>query len=171
MRISAGSELLPAIRSIGYNVEPCVVNKDTMVVAIPIDAGESVRTVGDVSMWEQLSLAAFLQKYWADNQVSCTVTFDPATEGNQIKHALSYFQYSLKGISFLPRLEKGAYAQMPYEAISEEQYKAAAAQLNTEITIQGGANLKANAMNNVPDKFCDSAGCSLSSGGSVNEGP
>jgi hypothetical protein len=26
-------------------------------------------SVKDVSMWEQLSLAAFLQRYWADNQV------------------------------------------------------------------------------------------------------
>ena len=41
-----------------------------MVVSIPVDAGEGVRTLAEVSMWEQLSLAAFLQKYWADNQVS-----------------------------------------------------------------------------------------------------
>ena len=33
-----------------------------------------------------------------------------------------YFQYQLKGISFLPRTEQGAYEQMPYEAITEEQY-------------------------------------------------
>lgn len=31
--------------------------------------GSLVQTVGDVSMWEQLSLAAFMQRYWADNQV------------------------------------------------------------------------------------------------------
>jgi hypothetical protein len=39
-------------------------------------------------MWEQLAFAAFLQRHWADNQVSCTVTFDPETEGPQLKHAL-----------------------------------------------------------------------------------
>lgn len=32
-------------------------------------------------------------------------------------------QYDLKGISFLPRLELGAYPQMPYETITEEEYK------------------------------------------------
>jgi hypothetical protein len=30
-------------------------------------------------------------------QVSCTVTFDPDTEGPQLKHALDHFQYMLKG--------------------------------------------------------------------------
>ena len=33
------------------------------------------------------------------------------------------FQYQLKGISFLPKMELGAYAQMPYEEITEAKYK------------------------------------------------
>ena len=119
-------------------------------------------------MWEQLSLAAFLQRHWADNQVrrplprprcspphanhsaaplqvSCTVTFDPDTEGPYLKNALDVFQYQLKvcvkwmgvcrplwytrfpmpmtqGVSFLPRAEVGAYPQMPYEAVTEAVY-------------------------------------------------
>jgi len=55
--------------------------------------------------------------------VSCTVSFDPETEGHQLEHALAYFQYQLKGISFLPKLKAGAYAQMPYEEISEAEYQ------------------------------------------------
>lgn len=47
----------------------CCVLGTTVVVEIPIDVGAGVRTSREVSMWEQLSLAAFLQKYWADNQV------------------------------------------------------------------------------------------------------
>lgn len=35
-------------------------------------------------------MASFAQRYWADNQVSCTVTFDPETEGKDIKNALDY---------------------------------------------------------------------------------
>ncbi len=64
-------------------------------------------------MFEQLALAAFLQRYWADNQVSATITFNPDTEGRDIRPALEYFQYQLKGVSFLPLLAKGAYKQMP----------------------------------------------------------
>jgi ribonucleoside-triphosphate reductase (thioredoxin) len=47
---------------------------------------ETIRSAREVSMWEQLGLAAFLQRYWADNQVSCTVSFDPLTEGPQLKY-------------------------------------------------------------------------------------
>ena len=54
-----------------------------------------------------------MQSYWADNQVSCTVTFDPEKEGRHIASALDYFQYQLKGISLLPKTDLGANKQMP----------------------------------------------------------
>ena len=47
-----------------------------------------------------------------DDQVSCTVTFDPLTEGPKLPAALDIFQYQLKGVSFLPQLEQGAFAQV-----------------------------------------------------------
>jgi len=123
MRLSKHSELIEPLEKAGYHLEPAAGSEgSTLVVEIPVDVGEGIRTVSEVSMWEQLSIAAFMQKYWADNQVSCTVTFDPETEGNQLQHALQYFQYQLKGISFLPKVELGAYPQMPYEEITEKQY-------------------------------------------------
>jgi ribonucleoside-triphosphate reductase len=122
MRLSKHSHLLPALIEAGYNIEPTFGSEEsTVVVEIPVDVGEGIRTLDEVTMWEQLSIAAFMQKYWADNQVSCTVTFDREKEGDQIANALTYFQYQLKGISFLPR-DKKAYRQMPYEAITEEKY-------------------------------------------------
>ena len=78
-----------------------------MVVEVPVDVGEGIRTVSELSIWEQFSLAAFLQRHWADNQVSCTATFDPKTEAEQLPHVLNYFQYKLKGISLLPRHDLG----------------------------------------------------------------
>jgi ribonucleoside-triphosphate reductase len=123
VRISKHSELITPLTDIGYTVEQDVVEPNSVVVEIPIDHGEGVRGLSEVCMWEQLSLAAFLQRYWSDNQVSSTITLDPQTEGPHLEHALEYFQYQLKGISFLPRLPLGAYAQMPFEAISEERYE------------------------------------------------
>lgn len=73
-------------------------------------------------MYEQLSLARFLQEYWADNQVSCTITFDLEREGPHIAQALDYFQYYLKGVSFYPKMKDGKYKQVPYEEIDEEEY-------------------------------------------------
>ena len=36
---------------------------------------------------------------------------------------LNYFQYQLKGVSFLPKIEFEKYAQMPYEEITKATYK------------------------------------------------
>jgi ribonucleoside-triphosphate reductase (thioredoxin) len=124
MRLAKSSELVEPFKKAGYNIEICKGDEDsTVVVEIPVDVGEGIRTINNISLWEQLSLAAFMQKHWADNQVSCTVTFQEE-EAKQIKYALEYFQYQLKGISFLPKIKLGtAYAQMPYEEITEEKYK------------------------------------------------
>lgn len=122
VRIPNTSDLLPAIIAAGYKVEPCEGLLDTTsVVEFIIDCGENIRKVSEISMWEQLHLAAFLQKNWSDNQVSATISFDEEREASQIKHALDYFQYELKGVSFLPN-STGTYAQMPYEEIDEETY-------------------------------------------------
>ena len=123
IRVSKHSALIKPLEKAGYTIEPCFGSEETtVVVEIPVDVGEGIRPVHEVSMWEQLAIAAFMQKYWSDNQVSATITFDPDKEGPQLAHALDYYQYQLKGISFLPRHEEGAYKQMPYEAIDEKTY-------------------------------------------------
>ena len=126
-----------------------------MVVEIPVDVGEGIRTASELSIWEQFSLAAFMQRHWADNQVSCTVTFDPKTEGIQIPHVLNYYQYHLKGISLLPRHELGAYKQMPYESIDEKEYNKQVkklGKLSFGVIKQEEANI---------EKFCDGDFCDV----------
>lgn len=134
VRLPRSSPLLPRLEAAGLKIEPAVGDEaQTLVVEFPVDAGEGLRSVHELSMWEQLSLAAFLQRHWADNQVSCTVTFDPETEGPSLASALDYFQYQLKGISFLPRLaDSTAYAQMPYERIDEATYRELMASVRLE---------------------------------------
>jgi len=154
MRLGSNSELVKPLEDAGYKLEPAFGSeKSTLVVEVPVCVGENIRTVGEVSMWEQLSIAAFMQEHWADNQVSCTVSFDPDTEGHQIGHALNYFQYRLKGISFLPRLKKGAYRQMPYEAITKEQYEEMMAGLKP-INFNQVHHEQADV-----EKFCDGGTC------------
>lgn len=123
VRISKLKPMLKKLQKAGYHVEADVTNPKVAVVSFPVDYGEGVRSAASVSIWEQLLIAAFLQRYWSDNQVSATVTFDPKTEGDQIAHALKHYQHLLKSISFLPRLKAGAYKQMPLEAITEAQYE------------------------------------------------
>eukprot|EP01029_Cantina_marsupialis_P029529 TRINITY_DN781804_c0_g1_i1.p1 TRINITY_DN781804_c0_g1~~TRINITY_DN781804_c0_g1_i1.p1 ORF type:complete len:720 (-),score=269.70 TRINITY_DN781804_c0_g1_i1:299-2137(-) len=128
IRLSTDSDLIEPLKEAGYRIEKCISHEDnTVVLEVPVSLGDKVRTVGEVTMFEQFELAAFMQRYWADNQVSCTVTFDPKTESSQIKHALDFYQYKLKGISLLPRLDYGAFPQMPYEEIDMKTYEEMAA--------------------------------------------
>ena len=148
--LSATSDLIQPCLDAGYKVEPSINPKGSMIVEFPVKI-EGVRSVSEVSLWEQVALASFLQQYWADNQVSCTVTFNPK-EADQIEHALNYFQYKLKGISFLPKTDIGAYAQMPYEEISEDTYNELSAKIN---------KLKFDEINqdSKSEMYCDSQKC------------
>lgn len=154
IRISEQSQLIQRCIDAGYHVERDVVNQDTMVIEVPVKM-EGIRTVDQVSLWEQMSLAAFIQKWWADNQVSCTVTFNKH-EADQIPHALKYFQYQLKGISFLPKLDQGkaTYAQMPYEDISKQTYLE---------KVKGIKPLDFTGLgeDSIPEKYCDSDSCTV----------
>lgn len=162
VRLGINSPLVAPLKKASYRVEPAFGSeKNTLVVDVPVHVGEGIRSAKNVSMWEQLSMAALLQEHWADNQVSCTVTFDPIEEGDQIKHALDHFQYKLKGVSLLPRKENGgAYKQMPYEAITREQFKELTAQLKP-IDFLNIENAAA-----IPERYCDGEACSLDSNGS-----
>ena len=156
VRLSNHSELLEPLQKAGYKLEPAFGSEDTtMVVEVPVDVGEGIRTASELSIWEQFSLAAFMQRHWADNQVSCTVTFDPETEANEIAPALNYFQYHLKGISLLPRHDYGAYKQMPYEAIDEKAYNKQVKKLKN-LTFGVIKNEEAEI-----DKFCNNDSCEI----------
>ena len=156
IRLSKHSELLEPLQKAGYKVEPAFGSEDTtMVVEVPVDVGEGIRTAAELSIWEQFGLAAFLQRHWADNQVSCTVTFDPETEANQIAPCLNYYQYHLKGISLLPRHDYGAYQQMPYEAIDEKTYEKEVKKLG-KLSFGVIKNEEAEI-----DKFCNNDSCEV----------
>ena len=101
-----------------------------MVFSFPIDQGKT-RAATDVSMWEQFALLATLQREWSDNMVSCTIYFNPKSEGSHIEHALAQFIPLVKSVSMLPHTENGAYAQSPYEGITKEKYKELAAKIKT----------------------------------------
>jgi len=156
IRLGINSELIMPLEKAGYKIEPAFGSESTtVVVEVPVDAGQGIRTVNDLSIWEQFSLAAFMQRHWADNQVSCTVTFDPKTEGVELPQALTYFQYHLKGISCLPKHDSGAYRQMPYEEIDKKTYKGMLLKLK-KLSFR---KVKGNEA--IVEKFCDGDTCEL----------
>ncbi len=123
MRINENNELWKLCRNAGYPVEPDVYSDDTMVVSFPVHVDRMTRSKSDVSLREKVDLAAQIQRYWADNQVSCTAEFDPELEGDDLERILQAYEDRLKAISFLPEGGHG-YEQPPYEAITREEYEA-----------------------------------------------
>lgn len=155
VRLSKHSDLIEPLKNAGYKIEPAIGQEDsTLVVEFPVTVGDKIRTVKDVSMWEQLALGAFMQKYWSDNQVSQTVTFDPETEGKDIVNALNLYQYQLKGVSFLPRVKEGAYPQMPYEEITKEEYEQMVANLKP-------LDFSSSREDAIGEKYCSNDVCTI----------
>lgn len=155
VRVSeADTELLQKLSKEGYEIQDEMQSRtNAKVVSVPIRLDPHVRTLNEVSMYEQLNLAAFMQRHWADNQVSCTVSFDPEKEGPQIASALDYFQFQLKGVSFLPKVPTIPYPQMPYEEISAAEYD----RLDAKIIKSPSQTPRTQGpLISEPDTFCDS---------------
>ena len=67
--------------------------------------------------------------------------------------AHTYAPVARAGVSFLPRLPEGAYAQMPIEAISEAEYQ-------RRMTALQRLPSPTKPVEHLDDKFCDSDVCS-----------
>jgi hypothetical protein len=119
VRIAKDSILVKILNDAGYHIEPSVSDPDRTVVVRFAVCDERVRPVEDVTIWEQMANAADYQRYWADNQVSCTVKFK-YSERAEIERVLEAYEDQIKGISFLPHMGHG-YAQAPYEPCTPEE--------------------------------------------------
>jgi len=150
IRVDDTSSLLPAAREAGYPVEPCSYAPNTWVVSFPVHEQNFQQCKDDVTIWQQFANAADLQYYWADNQVSVTVTFRK-DEAKDIASCLSHFDRSLKSVSLLP-LTDHAYVQAPYITIDRAKYLELKNQITGDITA-------ANSSHEADDKFCDGESC------------
>jgi len=150
IRFSSESQLLPALEEAGYKIEPDHYSPNTMCVEFPVHEEHFIKGKREVTMWEQLEIAAQYQHYWADNSVSVTVTFK-GEEAGDLKTALEMYETRLKAVSFL-RYQETGYVQAPYEPITREQYEEMSSKI-TPIqrfnTNEGGAGTK----------FCDGEYC------------
>jgi len=120
IRVSKDSPYIKLMQKAGYPVEEDIFGEQ-MVISFPVRESNFRRSKFDISVWEQFKLAALLQRYWSDNQVSITITFRPE-EYEDLGHALSYFETELKSLSFLP-LTDHKYKQAPYETITKSEYE------------------------------------------------
>jgi len=152
IRFGSDSQLLDTLTNAGYNIEVDKYSPNTMCVEFPVHEPYFKKSKKDISIWEQLEIAAQYQYYWADNSVSITVTFKP-DEAEDIKSALEMYESRLKAVSFL-RYEETGYEQAPYEPITKEQFDEMTAKITPVQrfdTNEGGAGTK----------FCSNDSCEV----------
>jgi hypothetical protein len=128
-----------------------------VVITFPVE-GPQVRSEREVSIWEKTHMAVAHQRYWADNAVSVTLTFRQ-DERDQIPAVVRAFDGQLKTMSMLPLMDVGgAYAQMPYESVSEENWLSRVAKIHP---IDWDRLYGQGALDAVGERFCTTDRCEL----------
>jgi adenosylcobalamin-dependent ribonucleoside-triphosphate reductase len=153
VRVNSGHPMVELCREAGYPVEPDAYSEHTAVVSFPVHVPGLKRCAREVSPWEKADLAAQMQRYWSDNQVSCTIDFDPDTERDMLPRILAAYEDRLKAIAFLPSRKHG-YEQPPYEEIGQDVYHEMAAGLKPV----AGSLLHEQPLE---ARFCDGDACEL----------
>ena len=120
IRFGDQDPMLHLFKVAGYKIEKDLVSANTSVVYFPVHSGHK-RSEKDVSLFEKIGLAATAQKYWSDNGVSVTLSFDKEEESKFIAPALNMYEGQLKAVSFLP-MGNHTYPQQPYTQITKEEY-------------------------------------------------
>ena len=121
IRFGNSDPMLPLFKMANYRIEPASESPDTTsVVFFPIKS-DAERAEKDATIFEKMSLAAMAQRYWSDNSVSVTISFDPEKEAEHVGTVLHMYDGQLKTVSFLPS-GNFTYPQMPYTQMTEEEY-------------------------------------------------
>jgi adenosylcobalamin-dependent ribonucleoside-triphosphate reductase len=120
IRFGDQDPMLHLFKVAGYKIEKDLVSANTSVVYFPVHSGHK-RSEKEVSLFEKIGLAATAQKYWSDNGVSVTLSFDKEEESKFIAPALNMYEGQLKAVSFLP-MGNHTYPQQPYTQITEQEY-------------------------------------------------
>lgn len=135
IRFQDSDPLLPVLQKAGYTIEKDVYSENTMVVEFPAKAGSAdlkgFVSANDVSIGEQFATQLFLQTYWADNSVSCTITFHKE-EASKIAGLLQQYRRRCKSTSLLPYSGHG-FAQAPKEPISKAVYLERKAKIRADV--------------------------------------
>ena len=157
IRFGDQDPMLHLFKAAGYKIEPDLVSAKTSVVYFPVASGHK-RAEKQVSLFEKIGLAATAQKYWSDNGVSVTLSFDKETEKQFVAPALNMYEGQLKAVSFLPMGNK-TYPQQPYTEISREDYNSYVGKIGKidwSAIYDGKDNLDAES-----EKYCSTDACEI----------
>lgn len=155
--LSKSSPLLERVVAAGYPVRDYHYDPErTVVIDVPVKEPLFRKSKREASMWEQIENTAKLQRYWADNAVSNTITVKDE-EKDQIEIALQHYEDQLKSASFMP-LDDHGYTDAPYEEIDQETYEEIASQIG-ELDFTGV--IFENGTKSLEKEYCDSESCEV----------
>ena len=157
IRFGNTDPMLHLFKAAGYKIEPDLVSANTSVVYFPVASGHK-RAEKQVSLFEKIGLAATAQKYWSDNGVSVTLSFDNETEKQFVAPALNMYEGQLKAVSFLPMGNK-TYPQQPYTEITREDYNSyvgTIGKIDWSAIYDGVENLEAEG-----EQYCSTDACEI----------
>ena len=157
IRFGDQDPMLHLFKAAGYKIEKDLVSANTSVVYFPVASGHK-RAEKEVSLFEKIGLAATAQKYWSDNGVSVTLSFDKEEETKFIAPALNMYEGQLKAVSFLPMGNK-TYPQQPYTEITREEYNSyvgTIGKIDWSAIYDGVENLEAEG-----EQYCSTDACEI----------
>lgn len=158
IRLDVDDRLVDALLDANYRVEPSVTDsKSTAVAYFPVHS-KARRSEKDVTIFEKAAIAATAQKYWSDNSVSVTVSFDKEDESKHVGTILHMYEGQLKTISFLP-IGNETYPQMPYTSITKEEYESYIGSLKKVDT----STLYDSGLEATGEKYCTTDACEIKS--------
>jgi hypothetical protein len=180
IRIAANSNLCEILENHGYHYE---LERDTKVFEFPIMTENFKDSKQTCTVEDQFKNAADLQRVWADNSVSITITFkhkvkrneygEPIDEDGNVINAenpknpivlesdidevircLYKYEGQLKCVSLLPD-DPFAYPLMPYESITKEKFE----EMWKPITPIDFHEINLFQAPENEEKYCNSDGC------------
>lgn len=157
IRFSNDDPMLPLFKMANYRVEPASESPDTTsVVFFPIKS-DARRSEKDVTIFEKMAIASVAQRYWSDNSVSVTISFDSETEKQYIGTVLHMYDGQLKTVSFLPQ-GNFTYPQMPYTQMTKEEYDA---EVDKLFPIDFAGVYQGMAADAVGESYCTTDSCEI----------
>lgn len=141
-RIAKNDPMAGAMMEAGVPFEEDVYDKSghTWVFSFPTKAPHAKSSSKTENIREQFVRQAAVQEWWADNAVSATLNFDPATEREQLAQCLQEFVPKLKSTSCLPKSH--GYAQAPYEEIDELTFHRMHGMVNHDHPLVNGGDME-----------------------------
>jgi ribonucleotide reductase alpha subunit len=107
----------------------------TVCFSFPMKAKHTKTTVQTQTLLDQFERQLAVQNSWADNAVSCTISFDK-DRPHELAAALRQYAPQLKSTSCLPKTH--GYVQAPYEEINEAKFAELAGTINFDAKLVKG---------------------------------